>query len=712
MLMHRLLRRPALLCSLAALWLTSSAAAAQPGATGVLGATDAKILTVKFLRLSGSPKTTFRLAILGENLPASGASADVQLDTQDPGKPVENQSVVFVNSKEVDISGEAPVGTVITAVKFMVGGKTILSPDGLTVSIKPLQPEPELKELRIKFDHHQSKEFPNLHSVIVTKESGHIGFDINPNHMRVELEPPGATDLRIVQSNEEQLELHFIAAADYEPKNVLITVFNGSDLDRRHAIGVAKLAALAEDPDAPTITKLEPLFVNRSDGVGRIRIYGKNFGIQDTHSFSVDDYLCNCHERLNTYGFRTCGVLGNDHGPRHLTSQVPSPRNDTDYGEGGEKGGPEALQRRVDQRKAFCASLEKEWASYQNKLRGQITVGINSRNIDIRVEKAEVIDANDRMIDIYFEFTRHYGYAWPFQLAGVDLTINKTITKVEQTVRAAEVCGEVDTKASGIFSLSKAIGPDPDRNLAYQYTVLDSKAAMSLLGQGIADNFYVLQLSVVNHGKKKVNIPLAAIQAEVEWLYGYSPNSKAGDGERAEKVQGFYIEGPPTVAPIPLAAVSAYFGTYQKYRGTRTKVFNILDGITTLATALIPFSGPALKDAEVVLSGGFIPGLRQAWPDLLAQQLQNLTSLSWESSETLAAGESTAKYIYIQRKSQFQDPKEPNNDPPRKTFKQISNIMALEVAGFEVSDTTEKQATPVPATTSPTTQADTKPPHP
>ena len=166
----------------------------------------------------------------------------------------------------------------------------------------------------------------------------------------------------------------------------------------------------------------------------------------------------------------------------------------------------------------------------------------------------------------------------------------------------------------------------------------------------------------------------------------------------------FYVDGPATVAPIPLASVSAYFGAYQKSRGRRTKWFNMLDGITTLATALVPFTGSALKDAEVILSGGVIPGLRQAWPDLLAQQLQNLTSLSWESSETLAAGESTAKYIYIQRK-----PEESFLDSTRKTAKQISNIMALEVTGFEVPDTPAKQATPAAASPAPQQPAATPP---
>jgi hypothetical protein len=660
MLTPSLFRRSALF-SLAAVVGAILPVAAQPGiAAGGPGTAAAKITAVKFLQLTGSPqKARFTLKIQGENLPASAAGTTIRLYTKDPGKPVENQAVTFVTSTEIDVSGEAPVGTVITTVNVIVGDKTTPSPEGMTISIKPLPPETELKEFGVKFDHQKSKDFPNLHSLIVTKESGDpgVGFAANHNHMSVEIEPAGITDLKVVQSNREQLELHFVAAADYEPKNVLITVFNGSDLDWRHPIGVAK--SPPEDPELPQITKIETLFVSRSSGAGRLRIYGKKFGIQDTPEFPVDDYLCNCLQRANVNGHQACGDTGDDRKQARPSQEISS----------------------------FCNSLSEKWNKYNAGLRGRLVVGVNSRNIGIRVEKVKVIDASDGMIDVYFEFTRYPGYAWPFRLAGVDLSITKPISKIVQTVKAESVAGEVEIATPTTFNLSSPIDGERDPSLTYQYTVLDKKAANGVLGQGVADNFFVVDLSVVNHGKKKVSVPLAAIQAEVEWLHGFTPLEAGPD---------FYIEGPATVAPIPLAAVSAYFGAYQKLKGLRTIVFNVLDGVTTLATALIPYSGPALKDAEIVLSGGLIPGLRQGWPDLLAQQLQNLTSLSWESSETLAAGESMSKYIYIQRKSQF-GPKELIATPPRRTGKQISSIMGLEVTGFEVPDTPSKRATPAAA---------------
>ncbi len=700
MLMRSLLLRSAFFCIFQALGWTFSPAAAQQGVGSA--AADPKITSLKITKLASqaAPLATFRLAILGENLPTLKSANDVVLDTQDPGKPIEHQESIFVSPKEIDVSGEAPVGTVITSVKIRAGDKTLASPDGMTVAFKPNTPKPSnaLKEFMVKLDPQTSKDLPNLHTVIVTKVSGEGEFDSNPNHMRVELEPPIATDLRIVQVNPEQLELHFVAAADYTPKNVLVTVFDSSDLDRRKANAIAKLAPATppEDPNAPSITKVETIFIDRRSGNGRIRIYGKNFGIQTRPRFSVDDYLCNCHERSTLSGGRNCGKFAAEDDSTIEACTNMKMRSPKDIAE--------------ERKECLCGLLQARWDDYQRDICKTITVGVTSRNIDIRVEKAEVIDGNDDMIDVYFEFTRHKGYAWPFQLAGVDLTLDKTTNHSEQAATGDGVSAEVDMKTSSIVTLSKTIGPDTDPNLTYQYTVLDQSSARQSLGEGVAENFYVVELSVVNHGTATVAVPLASIQAEVEWLYGSEKKSSTREGGKAiesgeyyrKPEENFYIEGPATIAPSTLPEVSAFFGAYQKFKSGRTKTFNILDGITTLATALIPYTGPAFKDAEIVLSSGLTPGLRQAWPDLLAQQLQNLTSLSWGETEMVpASGGSVAKYIYIQRKSQTNDPPEPTNFPPRKTKRQISSIMGMEVSGFVVPDSIAKQATPAATNSAP-----------
>ena len=696
-------------------------------------------------------KVRFRLAIMGENL-ACNRDTKVFLEPKDPAQPVEEVKHYCQDSRtEIDVSGVARVGTVINAVKVTGAcdaatlrddpgsdqgkpaspqnvdpadqgpsqttgdaslnalkcaaddgpdaGKddpaaskcTAVSKD-LTISIKAIPPESALQEFEIAFAHHQSKEFPNLHSLTVTKQSGEVGvgFDVKESHMRIDLEPTGATNLTVAQSNEEHLVLNFVAAPDYEPTDVVITVYDGSDLDRRQAIFVARASAPekppANDPNEPIITSVETLFVDRHEGNGRIRIYGKGFGKQvKAPPYQVDEFLCTCLER-----------------PQLDFREETRPRPCGQFAESFFRETDTRNDSRLDQEKQraeACAAPLALWNQWRCGVGA--TASVESRDINIRVEKAEIIDMNDEMVDVYFEFTRHHGYAWPFQVAGVNLTIKKPVNKVEQVVEAkpAKVSGEVDSSSPATYTVSSTIGPKPEENLTYRYTVLTYAAVRQLLGDGIADNFFVIEVAVVNDGAKKVAIPLAGMQADVEWLYGgVSKPAPAGASDLVPESgfkPGFFVEGPPTLAPIPMATVSAYFGASKKNGERRVKTFNILEGITTLITSIVPFGGPALKDAEVVFSGGFIPGLRHAWGDLTDQQLQNLTTLSWQNSETLAAsGGSLEKLVYIQKGQQFDSGGLPIYDVPYATKQQVSNIMSLDVVGYEVNDSPPKKATP------------------
>ena len=638
-----------------------------------------KITGVRFLQLTGGAKPRFRLAILGENLGGDLAHTQVLFDTKDPRHPVETRTV-YVSPREVDVEGTASPGTVIDKVKVVVWGKPAESEPGSSISIKPAPPAPPLKEFEVKLDHQPSKEFPNLHGLVVTKVSGDGGFDANQNHMRIELEPAGVTDLKVVQSNDEQLELHFVAAADYVPKNVIVTVYDGSDLDRRQPVALAKPAPdHVEDPNAPKITSVEVVFVDRSQGNGRLRIYGKGFGETFTRPpFPVDEFLCDCLERPRLGGSRTCGRFVLD--ARGLKAD--------------EK---EKMKARLETaRAALCLASEPAWQGWKETVRARAVVDVDGRNSAIRVEKAEILDINDAMIDVYFEFTRFPHYSLPFRLASIHLTVNKSVKQTQQTVKTAEIAGEVAAAVASTYTVANAIGPKADENLTYKYTVLSKDAAQSLLGEGVADHFFVLQLSVVNNGKKKVTVPLAAIQAEVEWLRGRADSVPPGPQPVYD-----YLEGSATLAPIPLASVSGYFDAYEKARGRRARWFNLFDGITTLVTALIPFTGPAVKDAEVVFTAGFIPGLHKSLGDLSGQQLQNLTAMSWESTETLAAGGgSVQKLIYIQRNDQFEVSSVKLEGVAKKTTKQVSNIMDLEITGYEVTTSEAQQAAPTTAKTS------------
>ena len=581
---------------------------------------------------------------------------------------------------------------------------TVVDTKDFTISIKENPPKPKLPQFDVKLEPETNKEFPNLHSLVVTKESGDadVGFADNPHWMTVDLMPSGATDVNIVQTSRERMDLHYVAAADYKPTSVVVTVYDGSDLDKRKVVAVSKKTP--EDPNDPKVSGApEIVFINRSQGVGRIRILGKGFGDYGQPPYVVDDYLSNCLEEFHIQG--TDATSARERELKDLRARLTAcaqTLNGTTL-ELTDKS-IDDLKKELDSAKTSLdmyvnpriANGPRPWEDWKNKIRAAVTVSVNSRNNpDIRVEKVAILDINDKMIDVYFEFTRYRGYAWPFRLGSGTVMIRKYNAKTTQTVRNDRVTGTVQSAKPETYSVAYQPSPPRDPHLTYQYTVLDKKSANTLVGKGIADNFWVMKLSVVNSGEKKVSVPLSAIEAEVEWVRGEDVTRTEND---ITTNWISYMVGPPTEAPVPLAAVSAYFDSYQKVKGARAILFNALDAATVMATALVPFAGPSLKDAEVFFSGGFVPGVRKAVGDLSSQQLQNLTSLSWESTETIPAKGGTAqKLIYIQKYEQFRGPSVETDNISRETRQQIASIMGLEVTGFEIDDTSTKTATPTTA---------------
>ena len=676
-------------------------------------APEPKITGVRFVAFpkSGADGSVeFRMAIAGENLPESIKDVKVLFDTKDPDLPVNGEPVAASRGKEIEVKGTARAKTEITHVRIFLENRPVAESKAFTISFTENPPEPKIKQFEVKLEHEKNKEFPNLHSLVVTKEGGEGAFADKAHLMTVDLMPSGATDVNIVQSNPQQLDLHFVAAADYVPTSVVVTVYNSTDLDTRQAVAVAVSKKTPEDPDQPKVTGTEIVFINRSHGVGRIRILGNGFGDYKAPPYQVDDYLWNCLQEFHIRGTDKNATGVKDEETRDLDSRLKA-CNKTLDGD-GVLVVPEDLKTRLEYTKTSLATFvqnrrkdPEKWS--QEMILNRVIVSVHSRNPDIQVEKVEILDINDKMIDVYFEFTRYRGYSRPLRLEGSTVVIKKMVQKTTQTVKNDKLTGTVTGRKEETYSVNYPIEPKRDPNLTYKYTVLDNSSANTLLGKGVADHFYVLQLSVVNNGEKKVAIPLAAIQAEVEWIRGTSPKKDVA-----------FVEGPPTLAPIPLADVSSYFDAYQKVKGFRAHLFNGLDAATVMATALVPFAGPSLKDAEVFFSGGFVPGVRKAWGDLSSQQLQNLTSLSWESSETLPAkGGSMEKLIYIQKRSQeFESKPVKALAVPEVTTSQISYILGLEITGYEVVESNAKPATPAPATTpapaKTTTPAPTTPPSP
>jgi len=689
----------------------------------------------------------FRLSLEGENLPSDVKQfRDLELYTQDPAQSVTvDKDSIAGDVKEILLSGSAKAGTKIARIKIMTSNpaQSVDTHDDFVITITENPPKPQLEKFQVKLEHVKNKEFPNVHTAILTKEGGEssCGFTENPHKMSIDLLPSGATDINVLQPTSDRVQLRFIAAADYVPDGVVATVYDGTDLDTRKVHCIGEIRKTPSDPNKPKITRAEIVFINRSHGVGRLRIFGEGFGDFDPPPVAVDDYLWNCIEQFHIRGTDRYSLDAEQQEFEDFEQRLAACKHmlNAEYKEGvrqnvldagcalegktsqdspncpvpkvkkkrnGEIEIPDepSLRRQMEYAKATPADLLdlqnagsskneilKKWQTWQAQMREGVSVSVHSRNPDIQVETVEVINANDKMLDVYFEFTRYRGFSYPFRLESSTVTIRKKVKTIVDTAKDEKATATIQGPKLEIYNVDYDIAPKRDPNLTYKYTIFSENQAGTLLGKGVAENFYVLQLSVVNNAEKKVAIPLSAIDAEIEWRRGVVKTHSHPIG---------FAQGPPTLPPVPLAAVASTFETYQKVKGLRARLFNGLDATTTIATALVPFTGPSLKDAEVFFSGGFVPGLRKAFGDPSSQQLQNLTALSWESSETLPAkGGSIEKLIYIPRRSpQFQA-----TGLTQAAKLEIADILGLEVTGFEVTESEAKSATP--ASKSPSKQS-------
>jgi hypothetical protein len=699
-----------------------------------------KITAVRLVTLSETDggKVNFRLAIEGEQLPATKADVkEVLLDTKDPSKPVTVTDIVSSDPKQVLVMASAQSKTEVTCFHIVaIDPAKNAETKAFTIAIAENPPQSDIHQFSIKMEH-DNKGFPNVHTLwLTTDNTKDGGFDPNPHRMTVDLMPGGASDTKILEAGKLRLKVQFFAAADYVPTSAVVTVYDGSDLDSRKATAIGTAKKAPQDPNQPKVDHTEIVFVNRSHGVGRIRIFGEGFGDYAPPPYQVDDYLWNCleefhiratdryllsteREEFDEFAKRieacrqmlsgkyvdgiedkiSAGECALGEKPKDPTkmcpegSQLKTKNNEIEHDDEPE------LKKQFELTKTSPGSFvaNNDWTTWAEKVRKAVNVSLRSRNPDIQVERAEIININDKIIDVYFEFTRYRGFSFPLRLESSEITIKKTVQKTTQTVKDDKFTATVSGPKQETYAVKYDIEPKRDPNLIYKYTILNNDEANRRLGRGIAENFYVVQLSVVSTAKKKVTIPLASIQAEIEWIRGRGETSntlKRMLGRKKTIVS--FIDGPPTLAPIPLAAVSSDFEAYQKAKGLRAKLFNAMDAATTVATALVPFTGPAVKDGEVFFSGGFIPGVKKAVGDLSSQQLQNLTSQSWENSETIpAGGGSIEKLIYIQKGSQqFNGDKETKAvGVPGSQVSQVASIMGIEVTGYEVTDNQAKTAT-------------------
>jgi hypothetical protein len=609
-------------------------------AAAVQAALEAAQLQAAQIKAAADKKATFYLLIAGEKLDGA-QKRDVHIFN-----PLNNEFVNGVESVEPAGPGQIAVKITLDAPaeisKIVVRGAET-EDFRLTIAGKKVE-APAIQNIETTFEAFKSPNFPNQYTVFVTKKAGDGAFESDPNRMRVEMLPPGASDVRIRPgSNPDQLVVDFMAPEKFEVKNIIVTVYDSGNLDGRKVKAIAKPFKEKTDPNQPVIGDAELIYIQRNKGFGRLKLEGSGFGDYERLPMTTEDILRNNFPRY----------------AQALNSSNATIRN------------PETF-----------TVANNPYPNWRDQINQRVRIELVPRNPNLRIEKVEILYIDDKLIDVYFEFLTTTGYSKPFRLARASITVKKNGTNTAQTIKDGDVT--VTLTKAGTFFATHDIGPKRDQTLHYQYALLDHAQANNLFGRGVADTFYVIQLSVTNIGTKKVAVPLAAIQAEVEWAAG-SPDTNP---------RLTFLQGPETIAPIPLESVSGFFDAYLKRSGRRAQVFNFLQGVATLGAAVIPFVGPSFKDGVTVLASAGIPALKTISGDLSGQQLQNLTALSWQTTEVLApGGGSLNKYIYIPRKA---EQGVPVTEFGYEIKKLITNIVGLEVVGFEVTESEAKQATPTP----------------
>lgn len=559
-------------------------------------------------RLDGIPaRVLVRLGLLGTDL---NMVTDVRVPGFEPPPPTK---IVSQGAQFLAVEITMPIDARAELLHLALPGGGLVPITWASLSVAPVPTVTAVvTEAEITLSTFPSGAYPNLHSLVLNADKDI--FSENPNRMAVEVVPAGATNVRIRPGNSyRRLIVDLLAPDKYDVKDVVVSVYDSTDLDRRQLKAIGKTVkefSKKQDANQPVISNARLVSLRRSAG-----------------NCENPDMRATGHQGGN----RRCGF-----GRIRIEGK----------GFGGDKS--------------------------------RVRVGILPRNPEVRIDPASItIDAarfDDRAFEANFEFDVAEGYSLPMRLEGVSVSVTKPI---RTTVRKGDLdvtVGQLET-----YLATTDVGPKRDGRLEYGYTVLDVNTAHQIFGRGVATNFYVIALAVVNRSEKKVAVPLSAIEAEVEWAYG----SNASDPNYE------FLEGPPTLRPVPLATVTAFFTADNRSKGRRAKFFNILEGIRTLGQTMIPLFGPGYETAHTIFTSGLIPGAKIAIGDLSDQQLQSLAALSWENVEEVPGnGGSKVKFVYIQRGLQeFGTPRRASTRNGTDVKKEIKNLYGIELTGFEILET-------------------------
>lgn len=154
-------------------------------------------------------------------------------------------------------------------------------------------------------------------------------------------------------------------------------------------------------------------------------------------------------------------------------------------------------------------------------------------------------------------------------------------------------------------------------------------------GNGVAKNFYAIQLSIVNECPMAIVVPLGGISVAAN-----EPPADTDDDACKEK---------GVLVAFSLDHVTSIFSADRKLTGRRAIYFNTVQALATLGSAIEPFFARGFTQGVAILGGGFTTASKELLVDMSAEQLQNLTSQSFGSTEQVASHGSLQKFVFVRR---------------------------------------------------------------
>lgn len=170
--------------------------------------------------------------------------------------------------------------------------------------------------------------------------------------------------------------------------------------------------------------------------------------------------------------------------------------------------------------------------------------------------------------------------------------------------------------------------------------IVSKEQAGDKYGNGVGDGFHVIQLSIVNACPMPIVVPLAGITI----VPHDQPPTKDNPTDKIEK-----CEEAGALVPFSLDHVTSLYSSDRKLTGRRAIYFNVVQALATIGSAVEPFFAHGFTQGVAILGGGFTTASKEIMVDMSSEQLQNITSQSFGSTEQISSGGSLQKFVFVRR---------------------------------------------------------------